>query len=304
MPRRTLEALGLHIVPALHPLTYPGRPVPGPSLLTGRRLLPLRPGGTHLGAWLVRNRTLDDVLGPYPAAVRHPVLAVGSNASPAQLAHKFRRLAATVPMVPARTRGIAVGCSAHIGRAGYVAAAPYADPDAERTLVISWLDAAQLAAVDATEIHYHRVLLPGGAYPMTLPSGERLGGAYLYVSRHGVLLDPATRRPRPGGGDQAVLLAGLLRASPRLRALLGPDPEHWVERTAADPAVRAEGTRIFAEEGWVGPEGNFPRPAAEAGGPAPGYGDLAAHQGNRQRLVYPPYPYGAFCPDELARGGE
>jgi hypothetical protein len=124
------------------------------------------------------------------------------------------------------------------------------DRGAERTLVVSWLDTAQLKAVDDTEFpHYHRVLLPGGDFPMTMPSGERLSGAYLYASAYGVLADPLTGRPRPGGGDQAELLASLLACSARLRELFGAGPECWVHRAGTDRDLREQGTRSFAEEG-------------------------------------------------------
>ncbi|GAA0387281.1 hypothetical protein [Streptomyces luteireticuli] len=265
MTGRRLRDLGLHVVPFLRPLEYPGRPAPEPCLLLGDELLPLRAGAGPLGTWPVVDGAgpLDAVLGALgaaPAGRRLPVVAVGSNASPAQIRHKLvgAGLPAVVPMVPVTVRGVGVGCSAHIGRAGYVAAAPYADPDAEGPLVVGWLDPAQLAVVDASEVHYRRVPLPGAAYPMTLPSGARLGGAQVYVSRHGVLLDPATGRPRPGGGDQAALLRALLAASPRLRALLGPDPVTWTERARGDDAVRERGARIFAEEGWVRAEEGLP----------------------------------------------
>ncbi|MFK4068778.1 hypothetical protein [Streptomyces sp. NPDC029674] len=268
---RGLAALGLDGVPALQPLTYPGLPVTVPSLLTGAELLELRPGpGGGPGQWTVEGTgegprpSLDDVLaalGQTPVAGRRPVIAVGSNASPGQLSHKLTRrgIPGAVPMVPVRLRGLAVGCSAHIGRAGYVAAAPYGARTARTTLVVSWLDAAQLSAVDATELpNYRRVLLPGDAYGMTLPSGERLDGAYVYVSVRGVLADPVTGLPRPGGGDQAALLDALLDASPRLRELLGPDAASWVRRAAADPELRARGTLLFAEEGWVLPWTELP----------------------------------------------
>ncbi|WP_306334673.1 hypothetical protein [Streptomyces sp. KL118A] len=276
---RALAALGLDGVPALQPLTYPGLPVTAPSLLTGTELLALRarPGG--LGAWAVDgaagaghglpgpHSTLDDVLGALgqpPVAGRHPVVAVGSNASPGQLAHKLGRLGipGAVPMVPVRLRGIGVGCSAHIGRAGYVAAAPYARAGARLTLVVSWLDPAQLPAIDATELpNYRRIPLSGDAYDMTLPSGERLAGASVYVSARGVLADPLTGLPRPGGGDQAALLDALLDASPPLRELLGPDAAAWVRRAAADPELRERGTLLFAEEGWVLPWTELPDPS-------------------------------------------
>ncbi|MZD08709.1 hypothetical protein GTW43_27055, partial [Streptomyces sp. SID5785] len=177
-PDRSLAALGLDGVPATDPLSYPGRPAPGPALLTGGALLPLEvPSAAHpLGAWPVDEgrppgagrRGLDSVLadrGRPGTARRVPVLAVGSNASPGQLTHKLTRagLDATVPMVPVRVRGVAVGCSGHISPPGYVAAAPYLDPAVTTTLVATWLDPAQLDAVDATErAHYRRALLPGG----------------------------------------------------------------------------------------------------------------------------------------------
>ncbi|MEV3855249.1 hypothetical protein AB0J38_13095 [Streptomyces sp. NPDC050095] len=218
---RTLEALGYDTVPALAPLTYPGRPVTAPSLLLGDELHDLDPG--DLPRW-----TTD----------RTPVLAVGSNASPAQVAHKLGRLGlpVAVPMVPMTVRGIGVGCSAHIGRNGYVAAAPYDEPGAVRTLVVSWLDAAQLAAVDATELpNYQRLPVPDAPVP----------GLQLYVSEHGVLRDPATGGPRPGGGDQAALLTALMAGTPALHTLLGPTPADWVRRAAARADVRDEGTRLL-----------------------------------------------------------
>ncbi|MET8685832.1 hypothetical protein ABZV77_16585 [Streptomyces sp. NPDC004732] len=270
---RALAALGLDGVPALQPLAYPGLPVTAPSLLTGTELLALHPRPGGLGAWTVDgtghgpHRTLDDVLGALgqpPVAGRHPVVAVGSNASPGQLAHKLGRLGipAAVPMVPVRLRGIGVGCSAHIGRAGYVAAAPYAHAGAPLTLVVSWLDPAQLPAVDATELpNYRRIPLSGDAYDMTLPSGDRLTAASVYVSARGVLADPLTGLPRPGGGDQAALLDALLAASAPLRELLGPDAATWVCSAAADPELRARGTLLFAEEGWVLPWTDLPDPS-------------------------------------------
>ncbi|MGK5731344.1 hypothetical protein [Streptomyces sp. URMC 124] len=275
MADRSLRALGLDGAPAELPLTYPGRPVEEPALLTGGELLPLRPAPGPPGEWRVVTGMerdgdepgLDRFLDRMRAArvgSRHPVLAVGSNASPAQLHHKLARggPGATVPMVPVEVHGIGVGCSAHIGRHGYVAAAPYADPAARRTLVAGWLDDAQLAVVDATEIHYRRVRVPGADFPMALPSGHRLGAAHLYVSRHGVLADPAGGGPRAGGGDQGRLLSALLAASRALRELLGPEPQDWVTRARADEAVRTEGRAVFRREGWVLPAG-LP-PAAES----------------------------------------
>ncbi|WP_420035577.1 hypothetical protein ACN2WE_27675 [Streptomyces sp. cg28] len=228
IPARTLRALGYGTPPALAPLTYPGRPITAPALLVGDELHALPADGA-----------LDDVLKE-----RTPVLAVGSNASPAQIAHKLTRLnlPVRVPMIPVETRGIGIGCSAHIGRNGYVAAAPYEAPGEQRTLVVTWLDDVQLKAVDATELpNYRRVAVPDAPVP----------GLQLYVSEYGVLTDPGTGgAPRPGGGDQAALLTALLRHSPALLALLGPTPRDWVRRAAASPAAREEGTRLLRETGY------------------------------------------------------
>ncbi len=256
---RRLSALGLDGVPALDPLSYPGRPVPGPSLLLGDELLALLPADAPLGRWRVgpgqgrhSGRELDAVLrgsGLAGVAGREPVIAVGSNASPGQMRHKLV-LAGTpvaLPMVPVTAGGLAIGVSAHISVAGYVSASPFADPGCVSTPVVSWLDPAQLTAVDATEPNYHRVRLPAADFPLTLPGGRPLPQAWLYVNRHGVLtLDGLTPRP---GGEQRALLRELLAASARLRALLGPGPRTWVARAACDPAVRAQGNRVFAEEG-------------------------------------------------------
>ncbi|WP_254705783.1 hypothetical protein [Streptomyces vilmorinianum] len=259
---RSLEALGLDDVPAELPLTYPGRPATRPSLLLGDELLPLDVRATRLGEWTVDGRgRLDEVLtarGQETTGRRHPVIAVGSNAAPGQVRHKLRRLnlPVAVPMVPVRVRGIGVGCSGHISPAGYVAGTPYVDPDGSATLVIAWFDARQLTAVDDTEPNYLRAILPGDTFEMIMPSGERLGGASLYFSAHGVLAVDG-KRPLPGGGDQAELLSGLLSRSSRLRELLGPDPVSWVGSAGADQAVRARGTGIFREEGWVLPRTDF-----------------------------------------------
>ncbi|MBY8888678.1 hypothetical protein K7472_28105 [Streptomyces sp. PTM05] len=256
MTDHTLRALGLDAVPVLAPLAYPGRPVPGPGLLCDEELLPLRADGGPVGGWAVggRGAGLDAVLrdaGVAGTDERLPVLAVGSNACPAQVRHKLvlAGLPVAVPMSPLRVRGIAAGVSAHISLAGYVSASPYGSGVSVATLAVGWLDADQLAAVDATEPHYHRVTVDGDAFPMTLPGGTRLPSAALYVHRHGVLaLDgrtPLTAR------DQPALLRRLLGASDALRALLGPDPDAWVATVAADPAARAAGAEVFRREGWL-----------------------------------------------------
>ncbi|MEU9185563.1 hypothetical protein AB0D14_13595 [Streptomyces sp. NPDC048484] len=231
---RTLEALGLAVAPRDHPLLYPGA-WPGESgLLDGDRLLPLT------------RRT-------FPGRV--PVLAVGSNASPAQLRHKMRQyeLSSPIPLVKARVTGLEIGVSAHVSAMGYVSASPFRAPGHTRELFITWLDPAQLAAVDASEGvtrpsgAYDRVLLPSTGFRVELEWGEPLDVAHLYVNRHGVLHD-GTGAPREHPGERG-LLAALLAESPRLRELFGSTPEEFCSRARGDLRLCAEGTRLFAREG-------------------------------------------------------
>jgi hypothetical protein len=267
---RSLETLGFAGVPLRQPLTYPGRAVDAPSLLAGRRLFALRPGSGPPGAWGVElpstapyavPATLDSLLaelGAAPVAGRHAVLAIGSNASPGQVSHKLDRVGVhgAVPMVPVRVLGVGVGLSGHISAAGYVAASPYLAPDTPAAVVVCWLDDAQLAATDATEFpHYARARLPGSVFPVTLPQGRVLDCAHLYVNARGVLAG-LDGRPRARAAQEAVL-RGLMAESAALRALFGPGPEDWIRAAAADAALRARGTALFAEEGRLYEERGF-----------------------------------------------
>ncbi|MFH8470497.1 hypothetical protein [Streptomyces sp. NPDC017991] len=243
---RTLEALGLAVAPREDPLVYPGTWPAESGLLDGDRLLPLT------------RRT-------FPGRV--PVLAVGSNASPAQLRHKMRQyeLSSPIPLVKARVTGLKIGVSAHVSALGYVSASPFRAPGHTRELFLTWLDPAQLAAIDASEGvtrpsgAYDRVLLPsagfrvepepGGPGAPGEPSGPGapLDGVHLYVNRHGVLRD-GTGKPREHPGERR-LLTELLAESTGLRKLFGATPEEFCSRARGDLRLCAEGTRLFAREG-------------------------------------------------------
>ncbi|MFF1302497.1 hypothetical protein [Streptomyces sp. NPDC058307] len=231
----TLETLGLAEAPRDHPLRYPGAWPADSALLDGDRLVPLpREDRWH--------------------EERAPVLAVGSNASPAQLRHKMAEFGITspIPMVKARVTGVDVGVSAHVSRMGYVSASPFHAPDAVRELFVIWLDAEQLTVIDASEGvplahgNYGRAWLPAPEVRVELPGGVTLPGVHSYVNRHGVLHD-GTGAPRTHPG-QLELLTELLVGSFRLRELFGATPEEFVARARADRHLCAAGTRLFAEE--------------------------------------------------------
>lgn len=229
----TLEALGLAEAPRDHPLLYPGAWPEGSALLHGNRLLPLD------------RLVYED---------RAPVLAIGSNASPGQLRHKMAEfgIVSPVPMVRARVTGVGVGVSAHVSRMGYVSASPFHAPYATRELFVIWLDAEQLAVIDASEGvplengNYGRAWLPSPEVRVELENGVTLPGVHSYVNRHGVLHDgTGTPRTHPG---QRELLTELLVGSPRLRELFGVTPEEFVARARADRERCAAGTRFFADD--------------------------------------------------------
>ena len=275
----SLAALGMDGVPALDPLSYPGRVIDEPALLCGPQLLELVPATDYMGRWLVHEDvTLDEALadiGEAPTGERFPVIAIGSNAAPGQLHYKLDQLGLpqVVPMTPLRVSGLGVGVSAHVGLKGYVANSPFADPGGKAEVVLTLLDADQLRAIDATELpRYHRALLPGAAFPMTLPSGERLDAAYLYVNAAGVLADVDGRPRAPG--VQTTLLAELLERSPRLRGLFG-SPQDWVTKARADPELRDAAKRIFHDSGWVLPQEALLRTICDPASPALGYAEIS-----------------------------
>ncbi|MEU1870383.1 MULTISPECIES: hypothetical protein [unclassified Streptomyces] len=234
---RTLDALGLAGVPREEPLLYPGAWPRESGLLDGDRLLPLD------------RAVYEDGEG------RVPVLAIGSNASPGQLRHKMAEfgIASPVPMVRSRVTGLDIGVSAHVSRMGYVSASPVGAPGVVRELFVLWLDAEQLAVIDASEGvpmaggNFDRVWLPAPDVRVEPGDGSVLRGAYAYVNRHGVLHD-GTGAPRRHPGAQRPLITELLRGSARLRELFGVTPEEFCARARADRRLCDRGTRLFAEE--------------------------------------------------------
>jgi hypothetical protein len=194
------------------------------------------------------DRYLRDAGGP-PVAALVPVLAVGSNASPAQLRRKLATagLPTLVPITSVRVSGLAVGVSAHVSRPGYLPATPVPDDDAVSDLWVVWLGAAALAAVDATEPNYERIRLPT-RYPVRLTTGQPVTQCWVYLSRHGYLINEAGEPRRLT--DQATLISGLLAGIPALRTLAGASPQEWIERTR-DPADRDAIREILRSAGLV-----------------------------------------------------
>lgn len=256
--------------PRVQPLTYPGVRPPYAALITDEQLWEIRDREGAPFAWqadhplrlglarvmLGREErealSLSHAAPPYLNSVleegygvavdaRVPVLAIGSNAAPSQLRHKFLGLGATlaVPTIPARVRGVRAGFSAFASPLGYVPATLFPDTGAVTEMALQLLDDRHLDIIDATEAPlYRRIWLET---EIVLASGERLPGAYAYVSRGGYLGDGGSgwvmgaagvERPDevpPGRwmADQAALLERLILA-PAVASLLGTTPEEAV----------------------------------------------------------------------------
>ncbi len=243
---RTLESLGLAEAPRDHPLDLPGRVAAESGVLDGDHFLPLPvvPSLTFL----------------LSSPDRVPVLAVGSNASPGQLRHKMVEygISAPLPMTRARVTGIEVGVSAHVSLLGYVSASPFDAPGNIRELFVTWLDAEQLAVIDASEGvttptgPYDRAWLPSSEVSVKLlDSGERLPGVYAYVNRRGVLHD-GSGSPRRHPGERR-LLTELLDESPGLRELFGATPEEFCTGPASTATGATGVPGCSRRRGWSSP---------------------------------------------------
>jgi hypothetical protein len=240
--------------PIAAPLTYPGVVPDGPAVLvTGAGVLDIRPSRTApLGEWRVRlgddeDQPLDQALR-VPAADRIPVLAVGSNAAPAQVRRKLadRGWVIAVPITAVKVDGLSVGVSAHVSRAGYLPATPVLDPSVKNSLMwVTWLAPDELAAMDETEPNYDRMRVPRSC-PVRLASGQVVSGCWLYVSRHGHLVE-RSGRPR-ALTDQARLISGLLAEFPPLAELAGTSPGEWLNRVR-DEQVRDDIRDLFRSAG-------------------------------------------------------
>jgi hypothetical protein len=306
--------------PRENPLSYPG-PAPRTSgLMTGSPFLPFerlrarrlsqarvvlgddRPAALGSGSSRVTLGYALLVLNAVPMEARVPVLAVGSNASIAQMEHKFSSagISCVMPLTWAKVTGVRVGVAALISRWGYVPAAPVFEPGVATRLAINWLDPEQLEALDETEVGYDRRLVvdDGDAVRVELESGERLGSCGIYVPRRGVMAEPATGAPLDMPGSQHELIDLLLRRAGRPVRRLAGDAEAFVT-VATDHERRRALTEALLAAPAVG--------VVTSTGPTRN-GDPLTYGRSRAGLPAPDGVAGAVrvapSPDDIDRQGE
>ncbi|MEE8602344.1 hypothetical protein [Euzebya tangerina] len=130
------------------PAVYPGRWPGGPVEVTHDQVVPLR-------------RPLD----PLQKMGRTPVLAIGSNACPAQLQRKS--LGDLVYLTPVTIRNHVIVYAGHLTRYGAVPATPMRWAGARSEVFIAWLTQGQQITMDQSENgNYQPVLIPTEAGPM------------------------------------------------------------------------------------------------------------------------------------------
>lgn len=164
-------------------------------------------------------------------------------------------VSAVLPLVRGQLHNIAVGHSAHVSKAGHIAAAPYPLMGEYTAVWLSWLDDVQLMALDDTEPNYRRIQHDGEACPLVADHGDRPEGFSLFTSRWGVLADgDGGRLPFL---DQAALF-GLLAGSgtgdllEEGKSVFG-GPLELVAEQLAMPAVQAWAREWFSSAGLAAP---------------------------------------------------
>lgn len=221
--------------PITQPLTYPGRIPDSSGILIDDDFLRLRPvSGGSPEYWLTEPEdtpaTLVSILEQLespPVSARIPVIAVGSNAAPSQMLRKLTRRSVrpVLPMTLADISGIAAGVSAHVSAPGYIPAVPVEAPGEVARLFVLWLDSEQLKALDATEPNYWRRELPADQFPVQLVSGHSIPKCFIYVGRHGCLVNREGLPLRLT--SQRALIENLLTESPALRELCGTTADEF-----------------------------------------------------------------------------
>jgi len=216
---------------------------------------PLTSDGTTAGT----AAGLDDALaqlGASAPADRHPVLAFGSNGSPAQLQAKFAsldRAHRVVPVLRGTVDGLGLSHSPHVSPAGYV---PWvlvrSDGSTDLRVFVLWLDEVQLEVLNRTEPNYTLSIVEG--YPVTVESGVTVPRYRAYRGRWGALRWSSDTAPVTASTQPRILET--LCAAGWFAALVGTgDPAAVVRRLGDDPDLRLTVRQELAARGFAVDDG-------------------------------------------------
>lgn len=191
-------------------------------------------------------------LHAFDADARTPVLAIGSNAAPLQLARKFAGHAEPLPVTTAVLADHAAVYAAHITSYGAVPATLGASPRARARVHITWLNAAQLDIMHRSEglgARYGFYRWPDAPLHHVQASDTPL---HLYLALSGQFSERSAPLALAALRARGCRLAK--RAMPEMldtvRALAAPenaDVPAFVRRLRAEPAFRQRVSAMLAE---------------------------------------------------------
>lgn len=254
------------VSPLEQPFTYPGIPLSHSGLLVGTWIYQLtaieavEPAQWQLdtdgGELEYRDARLNQALADLNAAPmenRQPIVAIGSNASPGQLLHKYRSgPRPVIPMTTAEITNLDVGYSAHVSRAGYVPYVPRYRVGQHRQFQVLWLDAEQRDTLNATEPNYWPVQLDLQHHRATLESGQTLARYQVYRGRRGLV----TAIEPPASDSQNHFYSWLLRQD-WLKGLIAQasNVDNIVNVLPADSALRDRISAALLEQAGTTQDG-------------------------------------------------
>ncbi|MFZ5792264.1 MAG: hypothetical protein ACOY3L_16355 [Pseudomonadota bacterium] len=188
---------------------------------------------------------------------RTPVLAIGSNRSPAQLARKFAHMPRPqrIPVTRAWLADFDVVFATHLARYGAIPGNLYPALGVMVRVAVTWLDPEQLAAMHATELAgeaYVYARLDGIDLRLDRPGAGgalRLESVAAYVSLHGAFAEAGqplglAALEAQGRRHAAVSVAGALD---RLRRRAGDarDLDAFILAAIEDKALRQRLTALM-----------------------------------------------------------
>ncbi len=177
---------------------------------------------------------------------RTPVLAVGSNQSPVQLARKFKGCHwGAIPVLRMRLDGFNVAYSPHIASYGAIPGTLHEAQNVQVTLFVNWLNSAQLIRMHETEItgaNYSFGLLVN--LNVEVEVGPPLDSVFTYASTHGTLCDACGPIPIAEVGSKNRRRPGLSQMDIQrfARDKLEPDIEidQFIRTSINDPDIRSQ----------------------------------------------------------------
>ncbi len=201
-----------------------------------------------------RSASWHDHVDAMDFAGRRPILAVGSNQSPEQLARKFPDTDwGLIPVARTRLRHYDTVYSPHISAYGAIPATLYPSPGTEITLFITWLTPEQEERMHETEVSaanygFGELL----SFDLSPEEGPMPDGIYLYAGTRGAMNRDGNPIPLAEVGAHGrrwpAMTQAQVQAHARDRVAGDHDMDRFVLASISDTALRRQRTdRLSAD---------------------------------------------------------